>query len=73
MELMTVKAIKAAIKKAKEVVVTPSFGNSESWVKIAKAEAIAFVDTIPTEATPEEMGMYGGSFGTFENGTVFLG
>ena len=46
-ELKTLKALRAAIRKAREVVVMPRFGVTETYIKITKAEALAFIATLP--------------------------
>lgn len=75
-ELMTLKELKAAIKAAKVVLVSPKFGVSEEWVPISKAAALKFIGTvIPKGASPKSCEMYGGCFGTYypEIGEVLLG
>jgi len=72
-ELMSAKEVKAAIKKAKVVLVQPRFGLSEEWVEISKKSALAFAAKIGPEESPEEAGMYGGVFGSLSEGVLYLG
>ena len=72
-ELMTIKDTMAAIKKAKVVLIAPRFGVSEDWIEVTKKAALAFVGKYGAETTPEDVGMYGGVFGSSEEGVVYLG
>lgn len=74
MKLKTKGEVLRAIREAKEVVVAPRFGLNDTWIRITKVEALAFIGALPDHATPEEWEMYGGAFGDLaENGTLFLG
>jgi hypothetical protein len=73
-ELMSLKEVKAAIRAAKLVLIQPRFGLSEEYVEISKKVALAFVvSQIKPEDGPEEAGMYGGVFGSLDEGVLYLG
>lgn len=71
--LMTVKEARAAVKKAKRVVIRPRFGLVEKEIIITKKEALYLLEDIADDETPESMEMYGSSFGEDDNGYVRLG
>jgi hypothetical protein len=74
-DLMSLKEVKAAIRKAKVVMIQPRFGLSEAHVEISKKVALEFVSSMvkPGES-PEEAGMYGGVYGSlYESGELYLG
>jgi hypothetical protein len=74
-ELMTAKELRAAIRKAKIVYVSPRFGCSEHVIEVTKKAALEFVAaTVSEETTPREAEMFGGSFGELtETGEVYIG
>lgn len=74
-ELTTISETRKAVKKAKGVYFQARFGLSEQWIEVTKKAALAFLDTIPEDATPEEFNMFGGTcFAMIEDdGTVSLG
>ena len=72
-EYTTKATLKAGIRKAKIVYITPRFGCSEHSVQISKKEALWLADTIDS-ATPHDLEMSCGYFGhTDEFGNLYLG
>ena len=66
-ELKTLKELKAAIRKARAVFVTPHFGLSEAQIQINKKAALEYVTSmLNSEDTPESFSMYGGIFGSYD-------
>jgi hypothetical protein len=74
-ELKSAKELKAAIRKAKLVLIQPRFGCTEQWVEISKKSAAAFVaSAVGPEDSPESMGLFGSMFGSLEeSGELYLG
>jgi hypothetical protein len=73
-ELMSLKEVKAAIRKAKVVKIQPRYGLSEAWIEISKKVALEFVvNGIGPDESPEEAEMYGGVFGSLDEGVLYLG
>jgi hypothetical protein len=72
--ISTVPELKRALRQAREVVVLPRFGCSETWVRISKADAAVLVGKLGgKDTTPEQAEMYSGDFGLLDNGTLYLG
>lgn len=72
-DIVTIKALRSAIRKAKLILVQPRFGCTERWIKISKAEAIEMIFHISVNDTPADQEMYRGVFGSLEDDTLFLG
>ena len=68
--LTTVKSIRCAIRTCTEVLITARLGLSEKQIKISKKEALYLIEDI---ADSEIKDMYTKSFGTYDNGTLYLG
>jgi hypothetical protein len=73
-QITTIPALRAAIKRARDVLVRPRFGCSEAWVKITKVEAEQLIARLPADATPDTSEMFCDYFATTTTGrTLFLG
>ena len=57
MELRTKKEVLAAIKVAKEILISPRFGFTETWIKISKNEAKFLIRNLSDDTTPDDMEM----------------
>lgn len=74
-QIMTIPELRKFIKEADVVLGVLRFGASESWIKISKKEALFLVRDYADTDTPEELEMFGGSFGSLEietDGTMTL-
>jgi hypothetical protein len=73
MDIMTVPQLKRAIREARLILTQPRFGLNESWVKLAKGEALALVSVLDADMTPHDLEMSTGRFGNVEGDTLYLG
>lgn len=73
-DITTLDQLKRTIRSpaCKGVFAQVRFGCSEQWVKLAKVEALAFVDDLGG-GTPRELEMYSGSFGEFDGRSLWMG
>ena len=70
----TVRELRQAIKKAKNIYVLPVFGGLDTKrVKISKADALYLVKGEKLGLTAEKFGMYTDSFGFWDSNDLYLG
>lgn len=72
-EIKNGKELRAAVRRAKIILIQPRLGTNEIWVKISKKEATLFIKDIGDTETPRDFEMGTDSFGDIENGTLHLG
>lgn len=73
-EIKTVKETRKAIRECAEVLVQPRFGNSESWVKMRKADAMDLLRGLKSNQTPNDAEMYSDMFAELmDDGVLYLG
>lgn len=73
-DIKTVKDLRKSIREAKMVLVQPRFGLSEAYVKISKREAVAMMDGLTDDMTPDSLGMATDSFASVnEIGELYIG
>ena len=72
-DLLTIKDTLKAIHGSRYVYVQARFGNSEAWIRITKIEALQLVGNCDRNASPEDLSMQGGIFGTVDDEALFLG
>ena len=72
-DLMTIREVRRAVRKAQSVFVEARFGVAERDIKITKSEAIGLLATFEDDTTPEQAEMYSGRFGVVVGGDVYLG
>ena len=73
-EHMTIRDLRRAIRKARTCYVTPRYGLTERYLRVAKAEALFLVEGFDNSLSPGDLEMYAGCFGhTDDEGDLYLG
>ena len=73
-EIKTKMEMLKAIKEAKLVFVSPTFGTSEVYIQVTKKSAENFIhECLNNSDTPESHEMFGSNFGLLSNGALYIG